>query len=275
MHPNLTIDHRGATAVIRLSRPAKRNALSTSMLAALVDALSEAEQRNAAVVLTGADDVFSAGYDVSELGRGEDDLGADEAIAAASAAVSALSIPVLAAIEGACVGAAVELALACDVRIAGRGAFFSVPAARLGVLYRPDGIAGMVAAIGRETAMRLLVLGHRIGAEDAVGAGLVSRTVAAGRALEAALEATEPVAGSVRDAVAATKDAIVAASRLHADLTGFEERRRALLRSEERRQRVADLQGHRTAEPDGRGPETDSTTDHQRDSARGGDDERR
>ena len=193
------------------------------------------------MILTGGDDTFSAGMDLAEIGNGVDDLRIDEAIAATTEAIRKLGIPVIAAIEGPCFGAALDIAVACDVRFAGNGAIFGIPAVRLGLLYRPDGIADIVATLGRETASRLLILGERIRAEEAMEARMVSRVVNRGESLKAALALAEASVGSPIEAQRATKQLInEVAHRRGSDLGRWEEIRTELLRSDLRRQLLAD-----------------------------------
>lgn len=229
----LEVERRDGVGIIRLDRAAKRNALTRPMLVALQRELSKQAGGGAgAVVITGGDAVFSAGMDLAEIGNGVEDLEVDTLIAETSAAIRHLPIPVLAAIEGPCFGAAVDIALACDVRIAGSEAVFAVPAVRLGILYRPDGIADMIASVGRETVSRLLLLGERISAQQAVSARLAAQVVPAGDSLAAALSIATGAVGWSADALASTKRVIGEIAGAHGDLAAWEEPRIALLRSE-------------------------------------------
>jgi Asp-tRNA(Asn)/Glu-tRNA(Gln) amidotransferase A subunit family amidase/enoyl-CoA hydratase/carnithine racemase len=234
----------GSFAVVSIARPRKRNALT---LPALRELRAELERhvRDGArgVVLTGSDETFSAGMDLSEIGNGATDTAVDEEIARTARVIRELPVPVIAAIEGPCLGAAVEIALACDVRIAGAGAFFALPAARLGVLYRPDGIAAVVAELGRQTASRLLVLGERIPAADAVAAGIVAHVVEEGAAADRARALLDGIESAPREAVRATKDLIAALTSTRATFPEWEERRRALLVSPERASALAGARG--------------------------------
>jgi enoyl-CoA hydratase len=170
-------------AVVTLSRPGKRNALSTALLAELAGKLSGPAMSQArAVVLRGAGGCFSAGADLAELDGTAKDLEMGEAIARAAGALRDLASPVVAAIEGPCMGGAVELALACDLRIASQTALFEIPAVRLGILYRPQAYAEMAATLPADTLVRLALLGERIDAPEARQAGLVSVVVPRGQA---------------------------------------------------------------------------------------------
>ena len=135
------ITTHGTVGEIRLDRPDKRNALSKLAMSGLADAVDElVEAGSRAIILTGSSTVFSAGADLSELSMTEADLEVEDGLAAAAGRLADAPVPTIAAIEGPCLGAGVELAAACDVRVAGEGAYFMIPATRLGILYRPDGI---------------------------------------------------------------------------------------------------------------------------------------
>jgi enoyl-CoA hydratase len=233
----------GTVSVVRIDRREKRNALTRQMLRSLPGLVAGAVRDGAtAVVLTGGQECFSAGVDVGELGHGAADAEIDDEIAALTAAIRSLSVPVIAAIEGACFGAAVEIALTCDIRVAARDSAFGIPAARLGILYRPEGIRDLVSIIGRPTAMRLLVLGERMSGEQAAEAGFVSHLTEPGATVERALRLAHLVDDSVSEAVAVTRQLVIEASASSLSLSGFEERRRALLESDARRAAVTAIQ---------------------------------
>jgi Asp-tRNA(Asn)/Glu-tRNA(Gln) amidotransferase A subunit family amidase/enoyl-CoA hydratase/carnithine racemase len=245
---DVVLERRGAVAVVRLARPHKRNAMTLEMLRGMRAALAQAAAGGArAVVLTGSGDTFSAGMDLGEIGNGASDIAVDDAIADAVAAIRGAPVPVLAAVDGPCVGAAVELALACDARVAGAGAFFQLPSARLGILYRPEAVADLVAQLGRQTAARLLVLGERIDAEGAVAAGMAACVVAEGEAVERAVAVAAGAAEGSAAAVTATRELIAEVASAPSDLGHWGERRRALLVSDERRRALAAARG--VAEP--------------------------
>jgi len=239
------VEHRGRVALIRINRPAKRNALTRDALGRLPRLLAEAAGSGAAaVVFTGTSDCFSAGVDLNEVEGTGPDIEVDDLIEDVVAAIRELPIPVIAAVEGPCAGAAVELVAACDARVAGAGSFFVLPAVSLGLLYRPDGVARLTAELGRQAVARLLVLGDRIAAEEAVNAGLVTKVVAAGRALDEAVALGKRSAAGEREAVRLTKQLIAEASAGVPLRDEWEVRRRELLASDARRAAVAKVKEH-------------------------------
>lgn len=183
-----------AVREVCISAPERRNALSRQVLARLHADFATLPDGITAVVLSGDGEVFSAGADFRELTGTRADLAFDEELAATIAAVRAAPVPVLAAIEGPCLGAAVELALACDLRIAGAGAWFQVPAVELGLLYQPRFIARLHRTLPRDLLTRLLLLGQRFTADS----GLASEVVPAGQAVARAraVADTMPVPGA-------------------------------------------------------------------------------
>jgi Asp-tRNA(Asn)/Glu-tRNA(Gln) amidotransferase A subunit family amidase/enoyl-CoA hydratase/carnithine racemase len=236
----LLAERRGDVTIVRIDRPAKRNAIGRAALERLPGLLTDAVEAGArAIVLTGGRACFSAGVDLEEVRGTGWDVAIDTLIANAVAAIRGLPVPLVAAIEGPCAGAAVELAVACDVRVAGSGSFFLLPAARLGLLYRPDGVARLTAELGRQAVARLLVLGDRIPADEALGAGIVSRVVDAGGALEAAVDLAARGAEGQPDAVRLTKELIGEAAAGHPVGADWELRRQEVLESDSRREAVA------------------------------------
>ena len=236
----LVVERISDVALLRISRPEKRNALTLAMLTEIVDLVDQEISAGAlAVILTGDDQVFSAGVDLSVLGNGIADVHVDDALATTIARVRAAPVPLVAAIEGPCMGGAVELVLACDARIAAVGSFFAVPATQLGLLYRPEGISSLVAHVGRDTVSRLFLFNERLGSSEALHAGLATHTCARGAAVETALALCEGISRAKPTAVRATKELMSELLIDDNDLTHWSARRHALLASDERLEAVA------------------------------------
>lgn len=188
----------GAVATLTLDRPAQRNALATDDWRRLAEAVA-AVPRDAAVVLlrSSSPGIFSAGADLRDLARLAE---APErrapfrlAMRAAIDALAALPMPVVAAVDGGCFGAAVALALAADLRIASAAARFAVPPARLGIAYPAEDVARLAARTGEAQAARLLFTGATIGAEEALRIGLVDQ-IGDGAAVAEAIAQNDPAA---------------------------------------------------------------------------------
>lgn len=182
--------HQGDIATIALDRAEARNAMPTAAWEALAQAAHGAHDARVVLLRSDVPGIFSAGADVHafEALRADASLRARfrEAMRDAIEAIAALPMPVIAVIDGGCFGAAVALALAADVRIAGDAAQFATTPARLGLGYPEQDVARLSAAVGRGTASLMLLTGDRLDADEAWRAGLVERRAAdAGAAAEA------------------------------------------------------------------------------------------
>jgi enoyl-CoA hydratase/carnithine racemase len=201
----------GPVAVVTLRREQKLNALSTALEGALDEALGSPEVRAArAVVITGGARTFSAGADVSEL-RDQDPaaiLDYYRATGAVYERVAALPRPTIAAIAGWCLGGGLELALACDFRVAEADAAFGLPEVRIGIVPSSGGTHRLARLVGAARAKELVLLRERIGADEAAAFGLVTEVIAAGGALERALELAAGLAELPPLAVAVAKQAL-------------------------------------------------------------------
>jgi len=173
-----------APAVTRLtiSNPSKRNALDHPILDAITDTLTElAEPDGGArcVMVTGAHGMFSAGYDIGEIPDEEFEERAERLVAhpftQAIDALEAFPYPTLAVLPGHTIGGGLELALACDLRIAEDAIKLGMPPAKLGLVYSHTGLRRFLDAIGAARTRELFLLGRYIDAPTALAWGLVNR----------------------------------------------------------------------------------------------------
>ena len=172
----------GSTLHIRFNNPGKHNALSVDMWESVPPllALAESDDRVRLVVFSGAGEkAFVSGADISQF---EDMRAAQEAVtryeAMAEAALTGIHVfskPTLACIRGWCIGGGVNVAIACDIRIAASDSVFSIPAAKLGLGYRYSAMKNLVDLIGPGAAKDLFFTARRIDAHEAKAIGLVSR----------------------------------------------------------------------------------------------------
>jgi enoyl-CoA hydratase/carnithine racemase len=185
-----------AEGVLRLaiSNPAKRNALDHAILDAIAERATSAaaDGRTRAIVLTGEDGMFSSGYDIGDI---PEDLFAVEAeklvahpFTSAIDALDACDLPIVAALTGHTIGGGLELALACDLRIAADGVRLGMPPAKLGLVYSHTGLRRFLDVIGSARTRELFLLGRYIDAATAETWGLVNRVVPERELAEAALE---------------------------------------------------------------------------------------
>jgi enoyl-CoA hydratase/carnithine racemase len=218
---------RPADGVLRLtiSHPGKRNALDQAILDGIVAALAGAGAARA-VVLTGAHGMFSSGYDIGDL---PDDVFAEEAerlvahpFTEALAALDACEVPTLAALPGHAIGGGLELALACDLRLAADGILLGMPPARLGLVYSHTGLRRFLQAIGAPRTRQLFLTGRNVDARTALAWGLVNDVVGAADLEDAALDLAEDMAAnaplSVRGTKRVLRELLDADARLDADV---------------------------------------------------------
>lgn len=247
----LRVSDQGGVLVLELDRPQRRNALSRELLSQLRASLTgERALAAKAVIITGYGGTFSAGADLAELDGTEADAGYDDEVSAVTTAIRQLPRPVVAAVEGPCLGAGCDLALACDVRVAGAGAVLGVPAVRLGLLYNPSSVARMRQVLGGQALRRLLLLGERFDAASAERLGLVDEVVGTGQALQWAVDVLGGLPAAAADALAATKGLLNALDDPGADLRQWQVTRLELLVSPGRHQLLSAAQQRHAPRPE-------------------------
>lgn len=174
--------------VIWLDRPESRNAISLRMMDELVAALQQAGEEKAAsaVIVTGGERFFSSGRDLKEVSANADPGSLERAKGAWRAVTESIERcpkPVIAAIEGPCLTGGLELALACDLRVAGDGASFGITSARLGTLPGFGATQRLPRLLGASRALEMLFLAEPIGVDEADRIGLINRKAPQGEAL--------------------------------------------------------------------------------------------
>lgn len=178
----ILLERAGPIASVTLSNPGKLNALDRNMweqLAACFTALS-ADTAIRCVIVRGADRQFAAGADIAEFPAIRSTLEQGilyhtAAIGEALAAIGNCRHPTIAAIEGVCVGGGLEVACACDLRIAAADARFGIPINRLGFALAPDEMAGLLQLVGRAVALEMLLEGRVFDAAEALQKRLITR----------------------------------------------------------------------------------------------------
>lgn len=209
----LEIEEDGHVLIARIANESRANALDDAVLDALVSLLEGPRAAAARVVLlAGAGDRnFSAGLDLADrtaeelvayLQEGERRLGR------AARAIASCPRPVIGVLNGAAFGGALELAIACDWRIAKRGARFGMPAARIGVVYAAEGLRRFVACMGPARTRLLFLTGTPVDADDAFALGLVDHVAEPEQLWDVAREAAAEVAAAAPLAVAGTRAVI-------------------------------------------------------------------
>ena len=203
---SIDLTRDGTVAVVTINNPGKRNAMTDDMWRQIPAVMREIDGDDDlhATVLTGAGDVFCAGADIAAL----DELNHAERPINAEMAIAASPKPVIAAIEGPCFGGGVQMAVAADLRVASSEATFSVPPARLGVVYPVSATERMIHLMGPSVTKEMLFTAERLDAQRALAVGLLNRVVAPGEALATALELAERMAGLSQLTMRASKEIV-------------------------------------------------------------------
>lgn len=209
---NLSLTQDGRVAIVAINRPKALNALNTEVLLEL-DAIIDELEKNPEVyviVLTGEGKAFVAGADIEEM----KDMTPDEARKFAELGsrvfkkLEIINKPVIAAVNGYALGGGCELAMACDIIIAGEQAKFGQPETGLGITPGFGGTQRLPRIVGTKRAKEIIFTGEIIGAEEAYRIGLVNKVVSPNTSFQAAIEMAKKIASKGQIAVRNAKAAI-------------------------------------------------------------------
>ena len=187
---------KGAVAMVRLSRPAKRNALNDGLVEALRDVFQNLPEEAKSAVVYGQGDHFCAGLDLSELKERDAGQGLHHSRSwhVALDAVQLGRVPVIAALHGAVVGGGLELASACHIRVADDSTFYALPEGTRGIFVGGGGSVRIPKLIGVARMTDMMLTGRVYNAVDGERIGLAQYHVPTGTALEKALELAQRIA---------------------------------------------------------------------------------
>jgi enoyl-CoA hydratase/carnithine racemase len=182
--------------VLRLNRPAVRNALSLPVRIRLSEEITRygADENARCLIITGSDKVFASGADIAEMAEAGPIEIMTRNIQKYWRTIMDCPKPVIAAVEGYALGGGLELALCADIIVAGEGAKLGLPEVKLGILAGGGGTQKLARLIGRQRAMLLLMTGRMFGAQEAFDMGIVGEVAPAGQALVRALETAREIA---------------------------------------------------------------------------------
>jgi enoyl-CoA hydratase/carnithine racemase len=216
--PRVDVERQAGALVVRLHNPGRANAVTHDMLRQLASLLNGPEVASAhAVLLAGSGDRhFSAGLDLAGVPadqRVEHLRAGEDLLFRASEAIAGCARPVIAVVNGAALGGGLELAMACDWRIAREDARVGMPAARIGVVYAPRGLRRAVQLMGAARARRLFLTGRPMRASEAYEVGLVDEITDPEGLWDLARRAAADVAACSPTAVAGTRAVIRAIER--------------------------------------------------------------
>lgn len=203
-------EQRGRVLLITLNRPDAMNSINGALAGGLIEAVEKlnADDGLTAAVLTGAGKGFSAGMDLKAFSRGEDVSGLFRFVQGAA------EKPLIAAVEGFALAGGLELALTCDLIVAGKNAKFGIPEVKVGLFAAAGGLMRLPRMVGQGKAMEMALTGEPIAAEEALQYGLVARVTEPGGAVEGAMALAEKIASNAPLGVAASAKLVKAASGL-------------------------------------------------------------
>ncbi len=210
-YEHILVEQRDGIAVVRLNRPKVLNALSTPLMAELMNALEALDVDNTVrcIVLTGNERAFAAGADIGEMA----DVSAVEMLKRNQFArwerIRKVRKPLIAAVSGYALGGGCELAMMCDMIVASESARFGQPEILIGIIPGAGGTQRLTRAVGKALAMEMVLTGRQITAREAFTAGLVNRVVPNELCLESAMHLAKEVAARPPLAVMMGKDAVL------------------------------------------------------------------
>jgi len=196
--------------IITLNRPKALNALNSGLMSELIDALEKADANPqvSCIVLTGGDKAFAAGADIKEMASKSFIDCYKENFAATWQAVSRTRKPIVAAVNGFCLGGGCEVAMMADIMYAGDNAKFAQPEITLGTIPGAGGTQRLVRQIGKSRAMELCLTGEMMGADEALRLGLVSKVFPAAETIPEAIKTAGKIASMSQMSVEMCKEAI-------------------------------------------------------------------
>ena len=211
-YETILVENREPIGIVTLNRP-KVNALNSALISELNQALAAFDSNRdiSAVVLTGSDRVFAAGADIAEM-EAKDFMDAYHGdFIRPWQDVTKIRKPLIAAVAGHALGGGCELALMCDIIIAGDNAKFGQPEINIGTIPGAGGSQRLTRVIGKSKAMEMILTGRMMDAREAEQANLVSKVVPVGSLLDEALKIANAIAEKSQPIVAMAKEAVNAA----------------------------------------------------------------
>ncbi|WP_419898853.1 enoyl-CoA hydratase [Roseomonas sp. USHLN139] len=240
--PRILTRREAGIGWITINQPEKRNAIALAMWDAIAAAASDfaADPEVRVVILHGAGGkAFASGADISEFDRIRADAAAQEAYgqrsAAARRALEGMGKPLIAMIQGFCIGGGYATALIADIRIASEDSRFGIPAARLGIAYGYESLEKLVALTGPAMAKEIMFSGRQLDAAEALRAGMVNRVVPAAELEPATIELATQIARNAPLSLTASRLAIeqIAGDPAKRDRAAVEQANRACFDSED------------------------------------------
>jgi len=220
-YETLLLERRGRVAIITINRPEKRNALNIKTRAegaAILEALREDDSVGVVVITGAGDKAFIAGADIAEF-AGRTALTQRAVMVGRSLfnAIDTFPKPIIAMVNGYCLGGGCEIALACDIRIASENASFGQPEINLGIIPGGGGTQRLTRLVGEGKAMEMILTGEIIDAQTAFAIGLVNHVVPLDQLEAKTMEIANRISEKGPVAVSLAKEAVKIASRSNLD----------------------------------------------------------
>ena len=209
-YSTILVEIHDRVGLVRLNRPKALNALNTTLVSELMEALAafDADEAIGAMVVTGDERAFAAGADIKEMAEATAVEMLTRDHIAPYDSILKIKKPVIAAVSGWCLGGGNELAMSCDMIIASETARFGQPEINLGVIPGAGGTQRLARAIGKALAMEMVLNNRVLTAEEAARYGLVNRVVPVERCLEEAMQLASEIAGRAPLAVQMGKETV-------------------------------------------------------------------
>lgn len=206
----MIVERKGAVAVLTLNRPEVLNALSDSLVEAVVSEMERLDKEEGvrAVVLTGGSKVFAAGADIKGMADATSQEMQKSDRLAKWERMRKISKPIVAAVSGFALGGGCEMAMSCDMIVASENAVFGQPEILIGVIPGAGGTQRLTRAIGKYRAMEFVLSGRRFSAQQALEWGLVNHVVPNELVVEEAVSLAEEIASRPPIAVRLAKEAV-------------------------------------------------------------------
>ncbi|MCB0183525.1 MAG: enoyl-CoA hydratase/isomerase family protein [Caldilineaceae bacterium] len=203
----------GRVGIVQINRPDALNALNAQVLSEITTALRtfDNDDTTGCVILTGNDKAFAAGADIKAMAQATVVEMMNSPMMQYWEAIRDTQKPLIAAVNGWCLGGGCELAMICDLIIAGEGAKFGQPEINLAIIPGAGGTQRLTRAVGKAVAMDMVLSGRRLSAQEALGFGLVSRVAPDGELMTLSMEVAAAIADKAPVALRLAKDAVNAA----------------------------------------------------------------
>jgi len=216
MEPKISIEENGPFVILSIHNP-PANSLDRNILNELASYVGQLQEPSfpKAIILTGTPTLFSAGAELTELVEARTAKDAEKIVERAKSLMEKIETskkPVIAAINGACLGGGLELALSCTIRIADETAKFGFPEINLGLMPGAGGTQRLTGLVGLAKTCEMILMGDLINAQEAYRIGLINRLATPGQSMSVAVEIAEKISKKSQRAVSSALTAIRAST---------------------------------------------------------------